>query len=61
MTMRLKDLYQQEKPVILEGQNIVFIRTVTDVPSIFEEDEWNEIKANHSIHELGYLSNLCPQ
>ncbi len=60
MTMRLKDLFDQETPVILDGQNIVFIRTVTDVPSIFEEDEWNEIKENHSIHELGYLSNLCP-
>ncbi len=60
MTMRLNDLYKQETPKILEGQNIVFIRTVTDVPSIFEEDEWNEVKEKYAIHELGYLSNLCP-
>ncbi len=60
MTMRLSDLYKQETPKILEGQNIVFIRTVTDVPSIFQEDEWNEVKEKHAVHELGYLSNLCP-
>ena len=59
MAMRLQDVFAQEQPVILDGQQIVFIRTVTDVPSIFKEDEWAEIKAAHFIHELGYISNIC--
>lgn len=59
MAMRLSDVFTQEKPVILDGQKIVFIRTVTDVPSIFKEDEWKKISSEHFIHELGYMSNLC--
>ncbi len=59
MAMRLKDVFAQENAVILQGQRIVFIRTVTDVPSVFEEDEWEKIKNNHYIHELGYFSNGC--
>jgi formate C-acetyltransferase len=59
MVMRLKELYKQEAPKILEGQRIVFIRTVTDVPSIFKDEEMARVKAEHSVHELGYISNLC--
>jgi len=59
MAMRLNDLFKQEEPHILDGQTIVFIRTVTDVPSIFKADEWEEIKSKHFLHELGYLSNFC--
>ena len=59
MAMRLRDVLSQETPHILDGQKIVYIRTVTDVPSIFCEDEWAEISGSHFIHELGYVSNLC--
>lgn len=59
MAMRLSDLFKQETPHILDNQRIVLIRTVTDVPSIFEDDEWEEIKSKHFIHELGYISNIC--
>jgi formate C-acetyltransferase len=59
MSVRLKNVLAQETPVILDGQRIVFIRTVTDVPNIFTEKEWEEVKAKHFIHELGYQSNLC--
>ena len=59
MAMRLRELYNQEQAVILDKQRIVFIRTVTDVPSIFTDEEWQEVKSTHFIHELGYLSNLC--
>ena len=59
MTMRLKEVFKQERAVILEGQNIVFIRTVTDVPSILSDEEMEKIKSEHFVHELGYLSNLC--
>lgn len=59
MSLRLKNVFSQETPVILDGQKIVFIRTVTDVPDIFSEEEWREIKSAHFVHELGYVSNLC--
>ena len=59
MAMRLHDVFLQETPVILEKQNIVFIRTVTDVPDIFTQSEWQEVKQAHYIHELGYVSNIC--
>ena len=59
MMARLRLVLENEQPVILDGQRIVFLRTVTDVPDIFTEEEWAEIKAKHFVHELGYVSNLC--
>ena len=49
-----------QDPVILPGEKIVFTRTVKDVPFIFTEKEWEEIKANHYIHERGTVSNISP-
>lgn len=59
MAMRLKDVFLQETPVILEEQNIVFMRTVTDVPDIFLPEETARIKEKYTLHELGYVSNIC--
>ena len=59
MAMRLEDVFAQEQPVIFNKQRIVLIRTVTDVPDIFSEKEWADIKNTHFVHELGYVSNLC--
>ncbi|MBQ4612446.1 MAG: pyruvate formate-lyase [Clostridia bacterium] len=59
MMTRLRLVFDNEKPVILDGQRIVFLRTVTDVPDIFTEDEWAAIRDKHYIHELGYVSNIC--
>ncbi len=59
MAIRLRELFRQENPVILSGQRIVFIRTVTDVPGIFTDEEWAKIRSGHFIHELGYISNIC--
>ena len=60
MTYRFEEMCKAETPVILEGEKIVFIRTVRNIPDIFSEDEWAEIKSKHYIHELGYMSNLSP-
>ncbi len=60
MTYRFEEMCKAERPVILEGEKIVFIRTVKNIPDIFSEDEWKEIKSKHYIHELGYMSNLSP-
>ena len=60
MSERFTRLCNEEKAVILENEQIVFLRTVSNLPAIFTEDEWNEINSKHFIHELGYLSNLSP-
>ena len=60
MTYRFEKMCEAETPVILENEQICFIRTVKNIPDIFTEDEWVEVKKEHFIHELGYLSNLSP-
>lgn len=60
MADRFERLCNEEKAVILEGEQIVFLRTVSNIPTIFTESEWAEIKAKHYIHELGFMSNLSP-
>lgn len=60
MVDRFRRLCEEEKAVILENEQIVFLRTVSNVPPIFTDSEWVEIKEKHYIHELGYMSNLSP-
>lgn len=60
MADRFERLCQAEKAVILQDQQIVFLRTVANIPECFTENEWAEIKKTHFIHELGYMSNLSP-
>ena len=60
MTRRFEWIMREETPVILEGEDICYMRTLDRVPDIFTEQEWQSIREEHYIHELGYLSNLCP-
>jgi pyruvate-formate lyase len=60
MTRRFELLTSLENPVLLPDEKICFLRTVKKIPDCFTESEWKEIKENHFIHELGYLSNLSP-
>lgn len=60
MTDRFERLCDAEKAVILDGEQIVFLRTVANLPQIFTQEEWDEIKEKHYIHELGFMSNLSP-
>ena len=60
MTDRFERMCNEEKATILEGEQIVFLRTVSNLPAIFTEEEWCQIKAKHHIHELGFHSNLSP-
>ncbi len=60
MSDRFVRLMNAEVPHILPGQKIVFLRTVNKPYDCFTEDEWAEIKSKHFIHELGYISNICP-
>ena len=49
----------EEVPHIMDGEEIVFMRTVTDLPDILTKAEWAEMGARTHIHELGYVSNIC--
>ncbi len=60
MTRRFELLSGLETPVLLEGEKICFLRTVKKLPDCFTDEEWKEIRSKHYIHELGYISNLCP-
>ncbi len=60
MADRFERLCREEKAVILEGEQIVFLRTVSNLPPIFTDSEWAEISKKHHIHELGFMSNLSP-
>lgn len=60
MAYRFEKICEEETPVILEGELICFIRTIKNIPDIFSEEEWRDIKLKHYIHESGYMSNLSP-
>ncbi len=60
MTDRFERLCAAETPVILPDEKICFMRTISNIPDCFTEKEWEDIKARHYIHELGYMSNLSP-
>ena len=60
MSDRFVRLMDAEVPHILPGQKIVFLRTVNRPYDCFTEDEWEEIRSKHFVHELGYISNICP-
>ena len=60
MTDRFERLCAAERPVLLPGEQICFLRTVIDIPEAFTDDEWAEIRGAHFVHEKGYLSNLSP-
>ena len=60
MTDRFERLTAAETPVILPNEKICFMRTISNIPDCFTEKEWEDIKAKHYVHELGYMSNLSP-
>ena len=60
MADRFERLCREERPVILEGEQICYLRTVSNLPPIFTEDEWADIRKTHYIHELGFMSNVSP-
>lgn len=51
---------EKENVRILPDEQIVLTRSVSDVGDIFTKEEWEEIRAAHYVHELGYVSNLSP-
>ena len=60
MVRRFELLSSLEVPHIHPEEQIVLMRTVENLPDVLTEAEWTEIKKDHYIHELGYVSNLSP-
>jgi len=54
----LKAMVDNEEPVIFENEKIVATRTITRVPSLLTETEWDQLKKDHFLHENGMLSNI---
>ena len=57
-TYRFEQLCKAQTPVILPDEQIVFVRTTSNMPEIFTEQEWEQIKSKCYVHELGFMSNL---
>lgn len=57
---RLRFMLKHEKPVVYPDEKILLLRTVTTVPEIFTEQEFEEIKKTHYIHEQGKVCNINP-
>jgi pyruvate-formate lyase len=55
---RLTWVLENEIPVILPSEKIVFTRTIQKIPGIFTEEEWRIIRKDHYIHEQGRVCNI---
>ena len=56
----LSELLAKEEPVILPGERIVVTRTISSLPSLYTEEEWDAIQRSHYIHEHGVVCNISP-
>ncbi|NLZ37303.1 MAG: pyruvate formate-lyase [Clostridiales bacterium] len=59
-SQRLRCALEAETPVILDGEKIVFLRTVPNLPDILSETEQEEFFRGRSKHELGFAFNIAP-
>ncbi len=50
---------ESEKVMIQPNEQIVFMRTLPSVPSVYSPEEWQKLTAGHTLHELGPISNIC--
>lgn len=58
--LRLETALENERPVLLPGERIVFTRTLPALPRIYDDGEWAAISNTYYIHELGNVCNLSP-
>ncbi len=58
MARRFEAAAAAETPVVLPGETISLLRTVTGLPDVLTQAEWAEIRKSNFVHELGYYSNL---
>ena len=56
---RLIWMLNEETPVIVPGQSILFLRTNPTLQALFTEEEKKDLESRYRLHELGELSNIC--
>lgn len=55
---RLIYVLDKERPVLFPEERIVFSRTVVTIPELFTEEEMEQLRAEHWIHEKGDVCNI---
>jgi pyruvate-formate lyase len=50
---------EAERVFIGPEEKIVFTRTVPGVPPVYSPEDWSNLTAGHTLHELGPVSNIC--
>ncbi len=55
----VRRMCEAEQPYIHADERIVFTRTTASVPPVYSPEQWNEIRAKRTLHELGPISNIC--
>lgn len=60
MCRRFEYLCSLEVPHIQPFEKIAMVRTVSNLPDCFTDEEWEKIRSEHFVHECGYVSNLSP-
>ena len=50
---------EAEQVIIEPDERIVFTRTLPCVPPIYSPEEWAQLTAGRTLHELGPVSNIC--
>lgn len=60
ITERFCRLCREEQAIILPGEQIVFLRTVSNMPEVYEKDELDAMVETRELHRFKKLSNLCP-
>jgi pyruvate-formate lyase len=50
---------EAERVIIEPDEWIVFTRTLPGVPPIYSPEEWAQLTAGRTLHELGPVSNIC--
>ena len=58
-TLRLRLFLETETPVLLPDTQVFGLRTIEHFPDIYSDDELNEIKKTHYVHEKGKVTNLA--
>jgi pyruvate-formate lyase len=50
---------ESEKVTIEPDENIVFTRTIPEIPPVYSHEQWENLIQGRTLHELGPISNIC--
>lgn len=56
--LRLKMFLELETPIIMPDTKVQGLRTIKYFPDIYSEEELNDIKSTHYVHEKGKVTNV---